>query len=236
MRSSRSTAQVYQRAPTERGSNVCNASSRRDARTCRAGGGRSVAPGACASRALSCSKRIGMVASGASVQTGRPSVVTSTSSSRRAVGHLQRVVGRHHERAGGERVRGDEGDDVALHSPGQHRTAVGEVVAGRARRGGDHQAVAANLAELLALHRVGELGHAPVGAPVEGDVVDGELVARRRCRSRARAAPSRRTRRRAPAATSLVELPGLDGGEEADRAEVDGEHGHAACPRTRAGG
>ena len=42
--------------------------------------------------------------------------------------------GRDHERPRGERVRRDERHHVALHAPGEHRPAVGEVVARRARR------------------------------------------------------------------------------------------------------
>ena len=86
IRSSRSTDQVYQRDPTERpGCDARDASvavSRPGGRTCRAGGGRRWprAPGPAA--AQRCSKRTAIVASGASAHTERPSVVTSTSSSR----------------------------------------------------------------------------------------------------------------------------------------------------------
>ena len=95
---------------------------RRAGRTCRAGGGRSSRPGSCASSAASCSKRIGDRSPRArACRRVRPSVVTSTGLARRAVHHLEHVVGRHHERPRGERVRRDERDHVALHSPGQHR-------------------------------------------------------------------------------------------------------------------
>ena len=75
-----------------------------------------------------------MIASpGASSPAGRPSTETSTGSGGVVVDG-QRVVRRDDERPRGQRVRGDERDDVALHAPRQHRPAVGEVVARRPRR------------------------------------------------------------------------------------------------------
>ena len=115
---------------------------------------------------------------GSRVHAVRPSVVRSTGSFGGAVDHLQDVVWRHHQRPRGERVRRDERDHVAGHPPRQHGAPVGQVVARRPGGGGHHQAVAAHLAELLALDRVAQLGHPQVLAPVEGDVVHRDSLAR----------------------------------------------------------
>ena len=103
----------------------------------------------------------------------------------------QQVVGRHHERAGGQRVRRDEGDDEAAHAPRQDRAAVGEVVAGRALRGGDHEPVAAHAPDLLPRQPVGEVGDAHARLAVHGDVVDGGPARRRGARRRSSAARAR---------------------------------------------
>ena len=93
---------------------------------------------------------------------------------------------------------------------------------------GHHQPVAAHLAQHLALDRVGQLGHPPVWPAVEGDVVHGHCVARRRCGHQpgqlhhVELAGQRAPK---PSSRSL----GLDRGQEADRAVVDGEHGHVAA-------
>ena len=76
------------------------------------------------------------------------------------------------------------------------------------------------------MDRVGQLGHAPVLAPVEGHVVHRDPLARRRVRHERRQPASGRSRpasaRRMPSSRSLR----LDRGQEADRAVVHGEHGH----------
>src|SRR5215207_8906867 len=73
-----------------------------------------------------------------------------------------------------QRVRRDVADHVPLHPPGQDRPLVGEVVAGRPRRGGGDEAVATDMADLLPGDPVAELGDAVVGAPREGDVVEAD--------------------------------------------------------------
>src|SRR5436853_5813091 len=73
-----------------------------------------------------------------------------------------------------QRVRRDVADHVPLHPPGQDRPLVGEVVAGRSRRGGGDESVAADVADLLSGDPVAELGDAVVGAPGEGDVVEAD--------------------------------------------------------------
>ena len=88
---------------------------------------------------------------------------TSTGSRPAALATVQHVARGDHERPGGERVRGDEADHVALDAPGEDRPRVGEVVAGRAGRGRGDQPVAADVADLLAADAVGELGDAAVG-------------------------------------------------------------------------
>src|SRR5680860_1739139 len=52
------------------------------------------------------------------------------------IADVQDVAGGDDEGPRGQRVRGDVGDHVALHAPGEDRPLVGEVVAGRAGRGG----------------------------------------------------------------------------------------------------
>ena len=91
----------------------------------------------------------------------------------RGVVDRELVAGGDDERAGRQRMWGDERDDVALDAPGQDGAAVGEVVAGGALRGGDDEAVAADAADLLARQRVGEVGDAQARPAVDGDVVEG---------------------------------------------------------------
>ena len=57
------------------------------------------------------------------------------------------VAAAEHERAGGERVRRDEGDAEALEAPVHHGAAGRQAVRGRARRRRDDDTVAADLAE-----------------------------------------------------------------------------------------
>ena len=146
----------------------------------------------------------------------------------RAVVDRQQVVGRDDERARGQRVRRDEGDDEARHAPGQHRPAVGEVVARRALRRGDDEAVAAHAADLLARERVGEVGDAEARLAVHGDVVHR--------RPRPLGAPDgdagqleRLELARERAVEVGVEPVRVERGEEADLAEVDREHRHAGA-------
>ena len=171
MRSSSSTPQVYQRRPTEPPRR--NGPSTRVARTSRAGGGRSSRPAA--GRAARSSARSGSRSSSLvrehadAAAVGRHLHVLLA----RAVGHRQRVARRHHQRARRERVRRDEGDDVALHAPGQHGPAVGEVVAGRARRAWPPRA-RRSAPRRAARPRPSSASSAtrPRAAPVERDVVD----------------------------------------------------------------
>ena len=97
----------------------------------------------------------------------------------RGVPHLERIVWSHNERPRGQRVGRDEADHVALHAPGQDRSSVGEVVAGRARRRGDREPVAADATDLVRADRVGEIGDAIAGLTVDRHVVDGEPLAAR---------------------------------------------------------
>ena len=94
----------------------------------------------------------------------------------RAVQDVEDVVGRDDKRARRERMRRDEGDDEPLHAPGEHRPAVGEVVARRAGRRGGNETVAAHLAEAVARDRVAQFSDSPVHAAVERDVVDADLL------------------------------------------------------------
>src|SRR4051812_24627421 len=87
---------------------------------------------------------------------------------------VEHVPRRAHEGAGGERVRRDVADDVALPPPGQNRSLVGEVVAGRADGSGSDEAVAADVPDLLAGNPIAELGDAVVGPAGEGDVVEAD--------------------------------------------------------------
>src|SRR4029077_20901450 len=79
--------------------------------------------------------------------------------------------------AGGERVGGDVADHIALHAPGQDRALVGEVVAGRADRGGGDESVAAHVAHLGGGDSGGQLGDPVVRAAREGHVVEAEAAA-----------------------------------------------------------
>ncbi len=78
------------------------------------------------------------------------------------------------ERASVQRVRGDERDDEPLHAPCHHGSAVGQVVSGRSRRGGDDEAVAVHAPDLVVADRVHKVGDALAGLPVHGQVVDGQ--------------------------------------------------------------
>ena len=130
----------------------------------------------------------------------------------RAVRDAEHVLRRHHQCPSGE-AGAMNWYDVALHSPRKHGAAVGEVVARRARGSGDHEPVAAHLAELLAKDRVLELRHAAAGPAVEGDVVHGQLVAHVGGRGeRGQPEDLVATRERAPHAP--VEVASLDGGQE----------------------
>src|SRR3954449_4433729 len=81
-----------------------------------------------------------------------------------------------HKGAGGERMRRDVADHVALRAPGEDRALVGEVVARRAGRRRRDEAVAAHIADLLAGDPVAQLGHAVGGTAAEADVVEGEVL------------------------------------------------------------
>ena len=138
----------------------------------------------------------------------------------------QPVVGRDDQRAGRERVRRDERHPEALHAPRHDRAAVGEVVARRAGGRADHDPVAAHRADLLAVEEVRQLRDAVAHAPVQRDVVEGEVralvdphVDRREVEPLE--LPAERPRE------ALGHLVGVDGGEEADLAEVHREDGHA---------
>src|SRR3954454_8880573 len=140
----------------------------------------------------------------------------------RRVLDVENVAGGDDEGARGQRVRGDVADHVSLHSPGQDRTLVGEVVAGRTDRGGGDDAVAAHVPHLFAGDPVAELGHAVMGLPGEGDVVEAarlHLVA-------ADLQPGQLDRLELAfegAADALASILPLDRGKKADGAEVDPE-------------
>ena len=153
----------------------------------------------------------------------------------RQVHHLDHVLRSHDQGARRERVRGDERDHVALHAPGHHGAAVGQVVARRSCGSGDDEAVAANLAHLLSLDEVAELGHAAVGHPVEGDVVHGELLAGTRGGIEGRQGPDLEVAGQGPA-DALIEPVALDRRQEPDRPVVDREGGHVAtCEQAQRG-
>ena len=143
----------------------------------------------------------------------------------RRVANLERVVGRHDQRARGEGVRRDEADHVSLHAPRQDRPGVGEVVARRpgGRRG--HQPVAADAPHLLVADRVRELCHAPVGSPDEADVVERHGHLHRQVDPERGQVHSLEVAAEG-APQTVLELLALDRGEEADRAEVDAEDRH----------
>ena len=84
------------------------------------------------------------------------------------VADVEDVAGGDDQGPRGQRVRRDVADRVSLHAPGQDRALVGEVVAGRADRGGGDEAVAADVADLLAGEPVAELGDAVVRAAGRG--------------------------------------------------------------------
>src|SRR6185312_11318038 len=84
---------------------------------------------------------------------------------------------RDHQGSRGQRVRGDVADHVPLHPPGQDRPLVGEVVAGRADRGGGNQPVAADVSDLVGGDPVAQLGDPVVQATREGDVVEADAAA-----------------------------------------------------------
>ena len=145
----------------------------------------------------------------------------------------QQIVRRDDQRARGERVRRDEGDDEALDAPGQHGPAVGEVVARRALRRGDHEPVAAHAADLLARRarsarsatrrpglRCTDMSlsaiHVPSGRPTR--IAGSGSVSKSPVEG----------------AVEVVRQPvGIQRGEEPDLAEVDREDGHARA-RVRA--
>ena len=215
MRSSRSTAQGLPAAARRIGprrrtpvQSVAGRVSTRGGRTSRAGGGRSSRPAA--GRAARWRRReldVDVLARARSV-AGRAAVgrATSTGSSPRAVVDRQHVARRHDQRARGERVRRDEGDDVALHAPGQHRAAVGEVVARGALRGGDHEAVAADArrSPRPRPRRPARRRARPGGGGTEMSLTRDPL-ARRGGRRESPAARSCRTRRRSARAKPLLE-------------------------------
>ena len=92
------------------------------------------------------------------------------------VADVEDVAGGDDQRPRGERVRRDVADHVSLHAPGEDRPLVGEVVAGRAGRGGGDEAVAADVADLLAGDPVAQLGDPVVRAAGQGDVVEADLA------------------------------------------------------------
>ena len=79
-----------------------------------------------------------------------------------------------------ERVRRDEGDGDGIDAPLDDRAARREVVAGRAGRGGDEDAIAAALAEVDTVDGPLEDGHAAELIGRHEDVVDGDEATIRR--------------------------------------------------------
>src|SRR6478752_1663132 len=73
------------------------------------------------------------------------------------VADVEHVTGGDDQRPRGQGVRRDVADHVSLHAPGQDRPLVGEVVPGRAGGGRGDEAVAADVADLLAGNPVAEL-------------------------------------------------------------------------------
>src|SRR5215218_5724332 len=139
------------------------------------------------------------------------------------VSDVQRIARRDHQSARGERVRRDEADHIPLHAPGEDRTGVGEVVAGRSGGGRGDQPVAADVADLLLPDRVGELRDPPVRAPDEADVVEGDRQVDGQLGSERREVQYLVVAGEG-AAQAVGELLPLDRGQEADRAEVDPEY------------
>src|SRR3954468_16425216 len=144
----------------------------------------------------------------------------------RAVLDGQHVRGRRDQRPRGQRVRGDERHDVAAHAPRQHGPAVGQVVARRAGGRGHDEPVAAHVADLLALQRVGQHRHPLADLAVDRDVVDRRLDAARRLHRDRRQAQQVELHREG-AREGLLERVGVDGGQEPDLTEVHREDGHA---------
>ena len=108
---------------------------------------------------------------------------------------------RDHERAGGQRVRRDERDAKPCDAPRHHRTAVGEVVAGRAEWSCDHEPVAADAADLVAADRVGRSAtRLPGWRWIETSFIATQH-ARRRGQLDRRGVGASRSRRRGPART-----------------------------------
>src|SRR5690349_13700349 len=94
----------------------------------------------------------------------------------RGIADAEHVAGSDDERSGGQRVGRDVADDVTLHSPGEDRSLVGEVVAGGPGRGRGDEPVAAHVADLLAGDAIAELRDAVVRPAAEADVVEGEAL------------------------------------------------------------
>src|SRR6201747_2818840 len=126
----------------------------------------------------------------------------------------------------GQRVRRDVADRVSLYPPGQDRPLVSQVVAGGANGRGGDEAVAADVADLLAGEPVAELGDAVVRASGQGDVVESDSR-----RPGERDLEARELDRLALAGESAANprlgLVALDRREKAGGAEVDSEDRHA---------
>ena len=154
----------------------------------------------------------------------------------------QAVCGGRHQRARGQRVWRDEGDHEALHAPGHHGAAVGEVVAGGASGRGDHEPVAAHAADDLVIERQSDLGDALAHLAVNRDVVDRQARVRGELACRCPVRPGLRVpvvvleddrgqpqelevALQGPPHT-LLDLARLDRRQEADFAKVDREHRH----------
>src|SRR5258708_5236305 len=124
---------------------------------------------------------------------------------------------------------GDEGDREAVHAPGPDGAAVGGVVARRAGRCGDDEAVTAYPPDLVASDGVGQVGDALAGLAMHRHVIDREpavtvapdLDARKR-----EHVELARERQPEPG----IDLVGIDAGEEADLPVVDTAARH---PRAR---
>ena len=141
--------------------------------------------------------------------------------------------GRHHQRPGRERVRRDERDHEALHSPGQHRARRWPGCSRSSRRGWTPRARRSG-PRRAARPRPSRPARPPARSGAGG----------RRCRSPPIRSPAGvsatqhgqlhhvevagRARAGMPSSSSA----GLDRRQEADRAVVDREHRHARGPRS----
>ncbi len=131
--------------------------------------------------------------------------------------------------ADGEQVGTDGREDHRVDRGHQDGAVGGERVGGGAGGGGDDDAVGAEAGYELAVHLDGELAHAGDGALGEDDVVEGvplaeELVVAKEAGVH-EAADVDDGGAGHPGLEGLVELGEGDFGEEAERAEVDGEDG-----------